>query len=323
MSYALNHIRSVMGLNEKLFRDARGARIVIYHGICQSNPTLINSLFVTAATFQRHLQFYSSYFNIVSLDDYFAGRFSHDRFNICITFDDGLANNYRYVLPLIDRYQVPAAFFITAIRRAGYDILWNDHLALLQKFGPSELSFEGSLYRRDRHRRYLPETGGPSLRDYLQKDGFALKAGFIEQTARLALPCKVSTANDYWLQMTEGEIAELAASPYAAVGCHGYYHNDLSMLDPAGATAEMAYCRQYLEKITGRSIQAIAFPYGAYTREVVAAADARAGFRQLLAVDFLYPEDKDHPLMRERMTINPYISIYNQMTAIVRGHYNF
>ncbi|MBN9384518.1 MAG: polysaccharide deacetylase family protein [Chitinophagaceae bacterium] len=323
MSFALNHIKSMLGLNEKLFRDARGARIVVYHGICQSNPTLINSLFVTTATFQRHLQFYSRYFNIVSLDDYFAGRLSNDRFNICITFDDGFANNYRHALPLIEKYQIPAAFFITAIRQAGYDILWNDHLALLQKFGPSQLSFENNSYRRDRHHRYLSSAGDILLRQYLLKDRFPKKAEFMRQTSQLARIARATAGEDYWLQMTEEEIAWLASSPYATIGCHGYYHNDLSMLALADATAEMVHSRQYLEKITGRKVQAIAFPYGAYTREVVAAADETAGFRQLLAVDFLYPEDKDHPLIRERMTVNPYISIYNQMTAIVRGHYNF
>jgi peptidoglycan/xylan/chitin deacetylase (PgdA/CDA1 family) len=323
MSFALHHITSVLGLNEKLFRDARGARIIIYHGVCQRNPTLINSLFVTASTFQRHLQFYSRYFNIVSLDDYFAGRFSEDRFNICITFDDGFANNYRYVLPLIEKYQVPATFFITAIRQAGYDILWNDHLALLQKFGPSRLPFEDDSYRRDKHRRYLSSARNMLLREYLRKDRFPIKAEFIRQTSQLARIARTTAGEDYWLQMTEEEIAGLASSPYAAIGCHGYYHNDLSMLALADATAEMVDSRQYLEKITGRSVQAIAFPYGAYTREVVAAAAETAGFQQLLAVDFLYPGDKDHPLMRERMTVNPYISFYKQMTAIVHGHYNF
>jgi peptidoglycan/xylan/chitin deacetylase (PgdA/CDA1 family) len=319
----LNQIRRVLGLNKKLFRDARGARIVIYHGICQDNPTLINSLFVTAGNFERHLQFYNRYFNIVSLDDYFAGRFRNDRFNICITFDDGFANNYRYVLPLIEKYQIPITFFITAIRQAGYDILWNDHLALLQKFGPSQLSFENNSYSRDRHRRYLSFANRGPLREHLQKGGFPIKAEFIRQTTQLARLPRTVAGEDYWLQMTEEEIAGLAASSYATIGCHGYYHNDLSMLPIADATAEMVAGRLYLEKVTGRRVQAIAFPYGAYTREVVAAAEDTAGFQQLLAVDFLYPEDKDHPLMRERMTVNPYISIYNQMTAIVRGHYNF
>jgi peptidoglycan/xylan/chitin deacetylase (PgdA/CDA1 family) len=322
MSFALNHIKSSLGLNEKLFRGSRGSRIVIYHGICQTHPTLINSLFITAKTFEQHLQFYRKYFNVVSLEDYFAGRFSNDRFSICITFDDGFANNYRYALPLIDKYQVPATFFITAIRQAGYDILWNDQLSLLQKFGPSQLSFNGVDYRKDRHRRYFPEAGGPALREVLQKDGFAQKEKFIRQTAEMILSGKATAGKDFWLQMTEEEIARLAASPYATIGCHGYYHNDLAQTPLPDAIKEVMHSRQYLEKITGRKVDAIAFPYGSYTKELIAEVGA-AGFKRQLAVDLLYPGDEAHPLLRERMTINPYISIYNQMTAIVRGQYNF
>src|SRR5206468_10193539 len=130
--YTFNDVRSRFGLNENLFSTARGKRIVIYHGICLSDPTRFNSIFLKLKTFESHLQFYKKYFHIISLDDYYNQRFNKERFNICITFDDGFANNYKYGLPLLEKYRMPAAFFITAIRDAGYDILWNDILAYAQ-----------------------------------------------------------------------------------------------------------------------------------------------------------------------------------------------
>ena len=298
-----------------------GKRILIYHGICRKKPTLLNSLFVTAKIFEEHLKFYRRYFNIVSLEDFYTDNYDKTRFTVCLTFDDGFANNHRYVLPLIEKYQVPVTFFITAIRQAGYDILWNDQLALLQRFGPKKLLFNGNTYTKDRHYRYLSASDAPGLRDHLQHNGFPLKASFLHQTAALSLPAKARAGDDYWLQMTEDEIISLADNPFVTIGCHGYYHNDLSRIPLADATDEMIYSRQYLEKITGRAVDAIAFPYGAYTKGLIASA-ITVGFRQLLAVDFLHAEDKENSLMHERMTINPYISIYQQMTAIVRGSYN-
>jgi peptidoglycan/xylan/chitin deacetylase (PgdA/CDA1 family) len=320
--YALNHSRGMIGLNERLFRKARGTRIVIYHGVCTGNPTLLNSLFVHTTTFEQHLNFYRNHFNIISLDDYFNGRFFDDRFNICITFDDGFANNYHHVLPLMNRYQVPIAFFVTAIREAGYDILWNDCLALLQKYGPPELSYNGIRYYRDKHRRYLSSAGTPSLRDYLQTGGFAVKEDFIREMQPLLTSAKNMAAEEYWLQMTPEQIRTLAASPYATIGCHGYYHNDLAQLSAAQAGEEMIRSRSYLEATTARAIHSIAFPYGSYTKEVVARAKA-IGFSQLLAVDFAQAADNNDDALCERLTINPYISIHNQMTAIVHGKYNF
>ena len=125
----------------------------------------------------------------------------------------------------------------------------------------------------------------------------------------------------YWLQMTSDEIRELSASPFTTIGSHGYYHNDLSQVSINDASNEMRSSKQWLENITGKPINAIAFPYGNYTRQVVTEAK-KLGFNQLLATDFLFPEDHTDKALSERMTINPYISINNQMIAIIDGKYN-
>ena len=167
--------RARLGGNERLYREARGARIVAYHGICRSDPGRFNSLFVDEATFERHLQCYTEYFNVLSLDDYYAGRFSDSRFNICLTFDDGFANNYTHALPLLSKYGVPAAFFVTGIREVGYPFLWNDWLSILQKYGPSELTFPGSPAYVRKRGRYRAVGNGEWLRDRLQSGDFREK----------------------------------------------------------------------------------------------------------------------------------------------------
>jgi hypothetical protein len=118
-TYTMRDTMGIMGLNEKIFQGARGARIIVYHGFCPSNPTRFNSLFLTIKTFEQHLQFYKKYFHILSLQDYYARRFSNDKFNICLTFDDGFANNYKYVLPLIGACNYTCTFFVTAIATPG------------------------------------------------------------------------------------------------------------------------------------------------------------------------------------------------------------
>jgi peptidoglycan/xylan/chitin deacetylase (PgdA/CDA1 family) len=318
--YAINDLRGLVGLNRQLFQNAQGARIIIYHGICRANYTRFNSIFLTLKTFEKHLQFYKKYFHIVSLNDYYDRRFSDERFNICITFDDGFANNYKYVLPLMNKYQVPVAFFITAIRDAGYDILWNDFFAIAQNYGLSKLQFDDEQFYKDRHGRYVSKTSGKTLKDLLQADGFDKKAAMMK-----ALEPVVSFKNniqekDYWLQMTQEEIKLLSTSPFATIGCHGYYHNDLSMISINDAENEICRSKQWLENITGKEVNAIAFPYGAYSKKVKAKARS-AGFSRLLAMDFLFPEDYSDSTLRERFTVNPYVSVINQMVAIIKGKY--
>jgi peptidoglycan/xylan/chitin deacetylase (PgdA/CDA1 family) len=322
MNYALNDMRSMLGINERLFQQTQGARIIIYHGICPADHTRFNAIFLQLKTFEKHLQFYKKNFNVISLDDYYNQRFSKDRFNVCISFDDGFSNNYKYVLPLINKYQVPATFFITGIRETGLDILWNDFLCLTQKYGPPELQFLNDQFYRDKHGRYVSHTSRKFLKDLLRETGFDKKMEMINLLEpRISFKNKMRE-KDYWLQMTEEEIKMLSASPLATIGCHSYYHNDLSMIPVEDARSEMIRSKQYLENITGKAIHAIAFPYGSYSRNVVAEAKS-VGFSQLLAMDFLFQEDYIDPAMLERLTVNPYISVNNQMIVIINGKYKY
>jgi peptidoglycan/xylan/chitin deacetylase (PgdA/CDA1 family) len=319
-NYAWNDLRSFFGINKSLFQQARGTRIIVYHGICKTDHTRFNSIFLTVKTFEKHLQFYKKYFHVISLDDYFNKNFNNQKFNICITFDDGFANNHKYVLPLLNKYKVPATFFITAIRDAGHDILWNDFLCLAQKCGPPKFQLQDEQFYKDKYGRYKSKLTGKPLKDLLREDGFDSK---IEMT-KLLEPSVVHSnkikEEDYWLQMTVDEIRELSASPFATIGSHGYYHNDLSQISINDARNEMSGSKQWLENITGKKINSIAFPYGAYTRDVLVEAK-NVGFTKLLATDFLFCEDNADEMFKERMTINPYISITNLMTAVIKGKY--
>jgi len=319
--YLRRDIGHVLGMYKNFYRSARGARILIYHGICRRDHTRFNPIFLKVQTLEAHLKFYKKYFNIVSLDDYYEGKLSNDKFNVCLTFDDGFANNHKYVLPLLTKYQAPATFFITAIRDEGYDILWNDFLSIAGKYGPEKIVYEGEPYRKGQFNRYISAISGISLNEKLRSCDFREKAEMMNLLYPLA-PFKTKKADeDYWLQMTKEQIAELASSPFAGIGAHGYYHNDLTSLSIFNAAKELSLSKQYLEGIIKKTVRSFAFPYGAYNADVVEAAK-KAEFTQLLAMDFLSPADVNDPVMRERFTVNPFISVNNQMYAIIMRSYD-
>lgn len=274
------------------------------------------------STFERHLQFYLKYFNVISLDDYFRGKFSDDKFNICITFDDGYANNHKYVLSLLKKYRLPATFFVTAIREAGYDILWNDFLGLIQKYGPKEISYKNDRFYKGVYNKYISVESGLSLVEMLRSGGFDVKAEMMEFLYPL-VPFRESKFNDidYWLQMTCEQIRELASSPWVTIGSHAYYHNDLTRIPIKDAEYELQKSKQFLENIVDTPVNSLAFPYGTYTRNLVQATKD-AGYNQLLAMDFHFEEDSQDPCMRERFTVNPFLSPVNQMHATITRSYD-
>ena len=318
-TYTLRDTKGIMGLNEKAFQEARGAIIVVYHGICTSDPTRFNSLFLTKKTFEQHLRFYQKYFQVVSLEDYYLRRFSDEKFNICLTFDDGFANNHKYVLPLIEAYGVPATFFITAIRDAGYDILWNDYIALAQKFGPRELQFQKDVFIKNGQKAYVSLEGRP-LKEILRGESFTGKGDVMKILEPWLPPEVMNTVADYWMQMTLSQIQELSRSRFATIGCHGYYHNDLARHGLEDVKTELIRSKQFLENAIQKEVDSLAFPYGNYSRVTVDVAKS-VGFTRLLAAEFLFDGDQSDPAMRERFILNPYVSVNNQMLATIHGKY--
>ncbi len=304
------------GAGRSLFRNARGGRILVYHGICRKDPLRFNTLFLTLKTFESQLKLYKEYFNLISLDDYYQGRFDPGKFNLCLTFDDGFANNYKYVLPLLDQYEVPAVFFITGIRQAGFDILWNDLLSVSYEYGPSEIIFKKEKYIKSRDRKYVSTSTGKFLADLLRLSGFEDKAEMIQ----LLSPYKEKAEEDYWLQMQEEQIREVSLCKWATIGSHGHYHNDLAKISIALAKDEMIRSKLFLENTTGTEIKALAFPYGSYSPDVLTEAK-KAGYSQLLATEFISQTNATDATLRERLTINPFISNISQLYASISGNY--
>lgn len=312
--------RHVLGFNDAFYRQARGSRIVVYHGICQTDHTRFNPIFLKQQTFEAHLRLYKKYCNVVSLDDYYQKKFSTDKFNICLTFDDGFSNNYNYVLPLLEECQMPATFFITAIRDAGHDVLWNDFLNIVAKYGPEEVAFKNVEYHKDAYGKYV-DSNDTRLSDKLRKTGFEEKAAMMEAFYPLVRFKQCRQNQDYWQQMTMGQIKALSASRFAHIGAHGYYHNDLAQINIDDAYNEMLRSKLYLEDIIQKPVDSLAFPYGSYNEPVIKQA-FKAGYRQLLATDFVLPTDGENSALRERFTVNPFISPVNQLFATINRRYD-
>jgi peptidoglycan/xylan/chitin deacetylase (PgdA/CDA1 family) len=71
--------------------------------------------------------------------------------------------------------------------------------------------------------------------------------------------------------LTAGELHELAAAGWE-LGSHTHTHADLSKLDYDGCRREIDSSCQVLESIAGQRVQTLAYPYGRYHAQAIAAA---------------------------------------------------
>ncbi len=219
----------------------------------------------------------------------------------------------------MERYKAPVSFFITAVRDAGYDILWNDFLGIVTKYGPGKIHFQSEDFFKGKT-HYTSSVTNKTLPGLLIKKNFSAKHEMMNFFSDIVSFRDKKEDEDFWLQMNLNDIRQLASSSYSTIGAHGYYHNDLSEISIEESKKELSESKIFLENTCGKKINALAFPYGHYTRDVVFEAK-KIGYDQLYALDFHFNEDKNDNSMRERMIVNPYISVINQMYAIVKGSY--
>ncbi|QDK81076.1 polysaccharide deacetylase family protein [Spirosoma sp. KCTC 42546] len=317
--YPLNDFICTVGGKDQLLRYVSGKRIMVYHGVDAVGLQDFNSRFISEYSFEQQIRYYKENFNIVPLKEYYESTLPTDRLTIALTFDDGYKNNYTRVLPILEKYQVPATFFVTAIREKGYDYLWTDFYDML-RFKARRLVFKGESYSQNQHRVFYSQKKADPLHLELRKLPFCEIEEFMqEMEAQLGL--KMSDfPEDYYLQMTEGQIAAMAKSPYATIGSHTHTHADLTRRPLDEVIEEMRFSKQWLTRITNTEIDSFAFPYGLYNLDVVKAAN-ELGYRRQLPGNLNCESDEQIPELQKRFGNNPFLSVNNQIWCLLNERY--
>jgi peptidoglycan/xylan/chitin deacetylase (PgdA/CDA1 family) len=100
-----------MGISAR--RYASVSTIVAFHRINDDLPE--DGLTCSAAKFENFCRYFSSRFRVVSLSEQIArSRLGQDiGGTLSITFDDGYLDNFQVAAPILQKYRLPATFFVT------------------------------------------------------------------------------------------------------------------------------------------------------------------------------------------------------------------
>jgi Polysaccharide deacetylase len=94
------------------------AVILMYHSVVEEPQRTANSIRISQSrvSFESQMSALARRFDPVTIEQ--VVRFAAQgrplpRWPVAVTFDDGFADNYEVVLPILSRYGVPATFYIT------------------------------------------------------------------------------------------------------------------------------------------------------------------------------------------------------------------
>lgn len=178
-------------------------------------------------------------------------------YSVCVTFDDGYANNATLALPVLRRYRVPATFFVaTGFLDGG--IMWNDEIIEavratrrdridLPVGGSETLALDTPEHRRDAIGCLIR-----AIRHLAPAD----RRRAVENVVRA-----LDVAPPVDLMLSSAQVRELKHAGME-IGGHTVSHPILARLDRQAARAEIREGKERLEEIVGEPIRLFAYPNG-------------------------------------------------------------
>jgi peptidoglycan/xylan/chitin deacetylase (PgdA/CDA1 family) len=248
----------------KPFLGGRGMIVTLHRVIPAGSRTPNPGLAVTTTQLQAMLElFKTKKWDLVALrevPDRLRSRQSSPYF-ICVTLDDGFADNIQHGIPLLREYEAPYSLFVvTGVLDRTFLPFWGLVDDLVQERNSIDLlhptkgkiSCSCDTFEKKRSAasalRALgwrdPNSMAHALRNYGESEGLSIDR----------LVDKVMLSWD--------QVKSIAGDKLSTIGSHTVTHAQVAALTRDAATGEMWVSRERLRTELGRSIDEIAYPFG-------------------------------------------------------------
>ncbi len=247
---------------------APAAAILRYHSIQDRPEQFADTIGCTSihatAIFERHMQLIAKRFRAVSMDDvalFLKGDKSLPQRAVAITFDDGYKDNFRVAAPILNRFGIPAAFYLLVDSVDRSKAPWYCLLrhAFMTSRNPDWRDPATGMVREltDSEAR---ENAFLSAAEICAKSSAPAREEVLQNALRALHPEPFPTEND--LMMTWDDARTLVKSGHI-VGSHTMTHPNLAQVSAADARSELTDSKLKLETELGRPVKHFCYPHPA------------------------------------------------------------
>lgn len=241
--------------------SANRLSIVIFHRVhAQPDPLFPSE--VTCERFDAICAWLAAWFHVLPLDEAVERLLRNDlpARALCITFDDGYADNHEFALPILRRHGLQATFFVASGFLDG-GRMWNDTVIESVRRSPLPALRVDDLGLPDL--RELPLGSVAQRRAAVEVVLSAIKylepEARREQVQRIAERSGAALPDD--LMMSSSQVRALRHAGMQ-IGAHTVNHPILARLEAAAARDEIARGKAQLESILGEPVRLFAYPNG-------------------------------------------------------------
>jgi len=241
------------------------AVILTYHSIAEE-PRATEKILASRARadFERHVEIVARQFHPVTIEE--VARFAKSGYRlprqaVAVTFDDGFADNYELALPILNRYGVPASFYIMVDAVENGTLPW--YCRIRFAFNTTKKAEWKDPATGRRFRLDLPEERNAAMN--LAWDTGAKLTGNVQREFIGGVEETLATepANvRHGLMMTWDQVRGMRKAGHT-IGAHTLSHPNVAQVSAEAARAEIAGSKTRLEQEIGEPVEHFSYPHPA------------------------------------------------------------
>lgn len=231
--------------------------ILTYHRVLPE-PDVFRTAEPTTDVFDWQMRLLATQFTPLSLSDALAHLEAGTlpKRAVCVTFDDGYADNLTHGLPILKRWNIPATVFVSTDFLNG-GRMWNDTITeSIRRYTADTLDLSAygirPLDMRDHQaKRTALREIALNIKHRAQSERSDIVAAIAEQVSDLP--------ND--LMMSDAQVQQMSNAGIE-IGAHTQSHPILTTLDDSTLEREITQSRAYLQALLDKPIRYFAYPNG-------------------------------------------------------------
>lgn len=244
-------------LHHRIFRSKQSLIVMVFHGVvpdhgCERGGMFDGGLVLTLAQVTRVIEYLLNAGCVPVGPKQILGGLDSHKTHFMLTFDDGYFNN-TLVLPLLERYKVPAQFALIGYSTSTGHSFWWDAIT---RVGSSERENLSALVQR-----YSKSTMPQVEEELVSRFG-----------PRITQP-----VGDIDRPLSPAEARQLAKHPLITIANHSQNHRILAGLSEDEIEQELGEAQATLQSHLGFAPEVVVYPYGQMD-DAVTRVTRRMGF---------------------------------------------